>query len=353
MVPHGTGSWLPIHLLLAGAMTLAISGVAPLLAVGWSAGPAAPARLASLQRWLLAGGVATLALGRELDWPTGVLAAAGSAVVISLVLLAAVLAFVARRRVEGRFDGAYRAYFSAIAAALAAAALGLAGVLGAAPTGWRDAHVALNILGLLGLVIAGTLPFFVATQARTARPARASVAAQDTATIVLALGVALVAVGALVGNRSVELVGLAAYAAGILVVVRQLPLLGWGKARWAGPRLFQTYAAVGWWLGSVVAAAIRLAAGDPPLDGGVLIALGVGGYAQLLVASLAYLGPVLRGGGHERLAAGFATTRSWVGLAAANLGVLLLLAGWSFVAAGALTLWVLDALWRGLRLVHR
>ena len=45
-------------------------------------------------------------------------------------------------------------------------------------------------------------------------------------------------------------------------------------------------------------------------------ALVLGGYVQILVASLAYLAPVLRGGGHVRLSAGFATTRSWLALTA-------------------------------------
>jgi hypothetical protein len=59
-------------------------------------------------------------------------------------------------------------------------------------------------------------------------------------------------------------------------------------------------------------------ADGPGGQGPVLRALAVGGLAQILVASLAYLGPVLRGGGHERLTQGFALTRSWPGLALAN-----------------------------------
>lgn len=352
-VPHDTGSWLPMHLLLAGAMTMAVSGVAPLLAVGWSAGPPPPVPLALAQRSLLASGVAALALGRELDWPPAVMGAAGTAVISSLVLLGAALAFVGRDRVEHRFDAAYRSYFAALAASFVATGLGLTGVLGNAVPGWRDAHVALNLLGFLGLVIAGTLPFFVATQARAARPPRSSVAAQDVATAVLCIGVVLVTGGALSAGRLIGAAGFVLYAAGICLVIRQLRLPGWEKARWAGPRLVQTYVALCWWIGSVFAAAVRSLDGEPPLRGDVLIALGVGGYAQLLVASLAYLGPVLRGGGHERLAAGFATTRSWLGLAAVNLGVVLLLAGWTVPAAGAIGAWALDACWRGLRLVRR
>ncbi|HRD99682.1 MAG TPA: hypothetical protein PLV68_00185, partial [Ilumatobacteraceae bacterium] len=59
----------------------------------------------------------------------------------------------------------------------------------------------------------------------------------------------------------------------------------------------------------------------------MLQALVIGGFAQILVASLAYLGPVLRGGGHRRLSAGFAITRSWTSLAAGNAAALAALTG--------------------------
>jgi hypothetical protein len=74
-----------------------------------------------------------------------------------------------------------------------------------------------------------------------------------------------------------------------------------------------------------------------------VVVIAVFGYGQVLWSSLAYLLPVLRAGGHERLSAGFATTRSWVALAAANLGGFALVAGLPRVAAGLVAVWVLDA----------
>jgi hypothetical protein len=86
------------------------------------------------------------------------------------------------------------------------------------------------------------------------------------------------------------------------------------------------------------------------LDGRWLTVLVVAGYGQILWGSLAYLLPVLRGGGHQRLSEGFDSTRSWLGLAAANLagtsGALSLPAG---VTAGAVAMWVLDSGWRAAR----
>ena len=67
-------------------------------------------------------------------------------------------------------------------------------------------------------------------------------------------------------------------------------------------------------------------------------------------ARLAYLAPVIRGGGHSRLTAGFAITRSWIGLAAANVAAVAVAAGWSVVAGAAIVLWLIDTIVRALRL---
>jgi hypothetical protein len=79
--------------------------------------------------------------------------------------------------------------------------------------------------------------------------------------------------------------------------------------------------------------------------------LTVGGYAQILAASLAYLGPVLRAGGHERLTAGFAVTASWWGLVAGNATAVAIVTGHTPVAAVLMATWVLDTAWRGRRLL--
>jgi hypothetical protein len=97
--------------------------------------------------------------------------------------------------------------------------------------------------------------------------------------------------------------------------------------------------------------AASLAGGGPALPDPVLTALVVGGYGQVLAASLAYLGPVLRGGAHERLAAGFSLTGSWWGIAAGNGAAAALAAGHTGVGIGLLGGWVADSAWRAVRLV--
>jgi hypothetical protein len=86
-------------------------------------------------------------------------------------------------------------------------------------------------------------------------------------------------------------------------------------------------------------------------DGPILRALVIGGFAQILVASLAYLGPVLRGGGHQRLTAGFAVTRSWVSLAAGNAAAGAALAGVGPILAVILAVWLVDIVVRAGRLL--
>jgi hypothetical protein len=94
---------------------------------------------------------------------------------------------------------------------------------------------------------------------------------------------------------------------------------------------------------------------DAAADRGVfgdrwLVVLVVAGYGQILWGSLAYLLPMLRGGGHARLSEGFASTRSWLGLAAANAaGLSAAAAAPGRVTALLVAVWVIDSGWRAAR----
>jgi len=121
-----------------------------------------------------------------------------------------------------------------------------------------------------------------------------------------------------------------------------LPAIHVKQIRWAGPRLLQLGAGVGWWVGATLALAWQTAHHHALFTQPVLGVLVIGGYAQILAAALAYLGPVLRGGGHERLSAGFHTTRSWFGLLAANVAAVAIAVGAHEVAVGAIGAWLLD-----------
>lgn len=62
-VPQRTGRWLPLHLALAGALVLAVSGATQFLAVTWGAGPAPRRGPVAVQRWLAVAEAALVAVG--------------------------------------------------------------------------------------------------------------------------------------------------------------------------------------------------------------------------------------------------------------------------------------------------
>jgi nitrite reductase (NO-forming) len=344
-VPHNTGRWLPLHLALAGGLVLAVSGATQFLAVTWGAAPAPRRGVVALQRWLVAGGAVLVAAGREsaLD---AVTAAGGVAVAAGLVVLSVVLVGIAAGAVQRRVRPAIVAYLAGLG--LGVVGVGLGAVLGAGGGGHlyvrlRDVHETLNLLGLAGFVVAGTLPFFVATQAKTKMSPRASLGAQFGVQAVMAAGLAAAVVGLLGRWHVAAAMGLAVYGGSLVYLVTLLPRLGPKQFRWAGPRLVQAGAAIVWWIGAVGLAAGHAAAGHSPFSGAVVPALVIGGYVQLLAAALSYLGPVLVGGGHPRLAASFRATRSCVGLVAGNVAAVSACTGLARpVYAAALGVWAVD-----------
>jgi len=346
VAPHDTGAWLPLHLFLVGGLLLAVSGATQFFAVTWATAPAPPAVLTAAQRWLLAAGAAGLAAARELDAGSAAIGVAGTAVMAALVMLAVLLMRIGRGAVAKRFDPSLHHYLVALLAGLAGCALGV--VMASDTSGGdisrlRDAHMALNLLGLVGLVIAGTLPFFVATEARMKMSPRATPLRIDIGLGPLAAGVALAAAGFAARHPAAGAAGLALYAAGLVGLGTILPVPGAKQWRWAGARLVHLAAGLAWWVAAVAWAAVRAATGHEPFPIEVILALAIGGFAQILVGSLAYLGPVLRGGGHVRLTAGFATTRSWLGVVGANAAAAAYAAGAPTAGAVLLGIWLADA----------
>ncbi len=350
VIPHSTGSWLPLHLFLVGGLLNAISGATQFLAVTWSASPA-PARLAALvQLVVLSTGAAAVAMGRELGHAS-LSSAGGVGVAAALILLANNLLRVRRTAVTDRFVPAIDGYLLAIANGVVGTALAVWLVAAHPGTRWDDiraAHLTVNLFGLVGVVIASTLPYFVATQARTKMSRRFTSGRLRATTIGLTVATAAATIGHLEGNPKLAAAGYSLYVVALLATLLLLPDLQRRQLSWAGPRLVQLAAGIAWWVaaaGILAADALAQRADTTP----VLRALVLGGFAQILVASLAYFGPVLRGGGHERLSAGFASTRSWPGLVVANVAAAAALAGWSSVLAIALAIWVLDTGFRGAR----
>jgi nitrite reductase (NO-forming) len=342
-------SWLPLHLFLAGGVVLAVSGVSLMLTVTWSAAPAPPDGLVALQRLCIAAGAGGVAAARRLDLGSAVLSVAGVTYVGGLALLTVLLVTTARRGVERRFDPAVVAYVAALSAGTAGIAVGVVMVVHHPTPHLRAAHVALNLLGLVGLVVAGTLPYFAATVGRS-RVAPRATARRLTIMVGLQTAALAVAVAGLAGGADpLAAAGLAAYACGIGGVLWLVPTPTGRQLRWAGPRVCALWAGAAWWAAAVVGATVDVVAGDVPFAGRWLSVLVVTAYGQILWASLAYLLPMLRGGGHERLTEGFATTRSWLGFGAANATGIAFVATWPTLIAISVAVWVVDTAARAAR----
>ena len=354
VLDDGAGPWAPLHLFLVGALLTAIVTATQFLAVTWSAAPAPPDRLALAQRWCLVVGAAALVLMRRLDGPGWTTAAAGALVVLALVLLMVSLIAIRAGAAVDRFLPAIDAY-------LLAAGFGVIGsVVGAvvAADAWsahhdrlRTAHLGLNLFGLVGLVVAGTLPYMAATQARTTRSPSATPGAVWAVVVTMAAANVVVLAGALAEDERLRASGLAVYALAVVALVRLLPRLRRRQFEWAGPRLAQLLSGVVWWAAMTgLLAWVAYDGGDPS---GARTALVVGGYAQILTASIAYLAPVVRGGGHEHLARGLRRTRSWVAPVAGNAaGVAALVASRAALVA-AVAVWGLDSAVRAVPALRR
>lgn len=334
LVDGTDGWWGPLHLFMAGAVLLAISGATQLFSVTWAAAVPADRRVAGAQRWMIAVGAAAAVIGftRGVAWLT----VAGAVLVgAGLVALGWILVGIVRRSLLRRFALPGRFYLLAVSSGVAGVTLG--GILGGDAAGGaylevRTAHMHLNLIGLVGFTILGTLPTILPTTVRhpmvSGREATAAYWACVAAAALFLSGVAWGPVPVGVGA------GLAAVAGAMLLggIVARL-----GARRIAGaglPALLITTGTL-WLLGwAGHQAAVLIGGGHTVYGRGV--AVGVAGVAMVLFGSLAYLVPVLAGGG-PALTANFARMHGWVTarVAVANAVPVLVLAGAPGAVAGA------------------
>ena len=341
-VPHDTGTWLPLHLFWVGSLLSAICAAALLLGVTWSAAPAPALVPVRVQQMLLTAGAIGVALSREWGSSAVALGVSGAAVAVALMITAVLLVGIRRHAVTNRFHPAIDAYVTALVLAVAGSGLGVARGSGHGDVGIRDAHLVVNLLGVVGLVIAATLPYMVATQVRAKMATRATTPAIRAVTSGMSIASVVAAIGLAIDSSALATVGLVIYALGIAATAALCPIPTTKNLRWAGPRIPQLAAGLLWWFGCCIAIAVRVAQGyDPPTS--LVLGLVIGGYGQVLAGSLAYLGPVLRGGGHQRLTQGFTLTRAWPGLIAGNVAAVGAVGGWTVVTAIGIAAWIADA----------
>ena len=341
-VPHDTGTWLPLHLFVVGGLVSAISGVTQMLSVTWSTAPAPTDVTAAAQLALVSTGAVAVAAGREADlWA---LVAVGAALLgAGLVLLAGILVWVRRWSSTDRFHSAIDGYVVAIVWGLVGIVLGslIAHGGGLYTPRLIEAHLSANVIGLVGIVILSTLPFFTATQLRMKMSPLATASRVRLVVAAASVAVLVIVAGELADTRWLVSLGLLTVAVVVAATVVLLPRPGRKQFDWAGPRLVGLLAGCAWWIIAAVVLAVD-AVDSPIVHSDALLVLVVGAFAQILVASAAYLGPVVRAGGHRRLSAGFDLMKSWPGVAAANVGAVALLFGSPQVAVVVIAAWALD-----------
>jgi nitrite reductase (NO-forming) len=265
-------------------------------------------------------------------------------VIASLVLLQVSLVRIRTTAKLDRFRPAIDGYLIAVSFGLVGCGAGIVLASGFATDrgdAVRSAHLTVNLFGLVGIVIAATLPYMVATLARSKMAPLATPRALRCATGLLAAATVIACTGVLGDRPLVVSLGFGLYVVGIAATASLCPRIQRGQLRWAGPRLGLVAMGVLWWAGTTAALAV-FAGRNQAAPTGLLLALVIGGYAQILAGSLAYLAPVLRGGGHVRLTAGFRLTRSRLAFAAANAAALGALTGMAMVTTTAIAVWLAD-----------
>lgn len=297
--------WLMIHLLLLGAVTHAI--------LVWSqyfssallrSAPTMGARRRQSWRLVLVNGGAVVVIAGVLSavWPLTLVGAA--ALIAGVIWHGASLYAGSRKSLPGRFGRTIRYYITAAAILPLGAALGawLAHDHGAANL--VLAHALLNVLGWIGLTVAGTLVTLWPTILRTRADEHAAVGAAR-ALPVLAAAVLVAAAGAAASFLPALVIGLIGYLTGLGIIGVSL----WRAARQAPPRSFSALSvgmAVLWWIACIVWLIIATATAfhsGTGLDGvqdaveRIVPYLAAGFAAQVLLGALSYLIPVVLGGG--------------------------------------------------------
>lgn len=291
------GIWLPLHLAMAGAVSVAISGAMQNFALTLSAAPDARPPIVWAQFVLINLAPALIALGYPLDRDR-LVAVGGMLFVGAVALLGWLVARARRVGLNRRHVLPFAMYGAAIGAAVLGGVLGAivgSGAVGDAET-WlqlRRSHLTLNVLGWVSLTIAGTLVTFLPTVLRIRMPAWRGAAAGT----LLAAGVGATALGLGLDVTPVAVAGGVAYGAGALGV-------GWMALRairsprtWPVPVAAKhLVCALAWFVAGTLLLPWAVADGLAGLREALLATL-VGGWAiQTLLGAWQYLLPMARPG---------------------------------------------------------
>lgn len=344
------GTWLPLHLLLAGAASTAIAGVMPFFSAAVSNAPPAATAVRLLGVLGVATGAVLLVIGRGY-WPVGsgisgtqVAGFGGLAYLVGLTAVGAATLLPLRVAIGARrmFMGAI--YGLALLNVAAGVALSTAFLFGWPPvmSAWvqlKPAHAWLNLFGFVSLVIAGSLlhllPTVVGARIRRTRASIVCFAA-------LAFGPPLVALGFAAQIAVLQLIGSAVTVIGALALAWHAVAVMRSRATWTSDHwwhLFTTWsliAGIGWFVVAALFGAGEIVTGSSAPAAWNLAPLaaplGIGWVAQVLIGAWSHLVPAVGPGSPEQ----HARQRAILGragsfrLAMVNLGAGAIVAGGAF-----------------------
>jgi nitrite reductase (NO-forming) len=294
------GIWLPLHLALAGAVSVAISGAMQNFAATLTATPAMAAVLVWTQFALVNLGAGLVAAGLPTHRP-GIVVAGGVSFLSAILLLGWAVARAWRTALNRRHVLPMATYGAAIVAVLVGVTLGA--IVGSGtvsdPSLWlglRRAHMVLNVLGWASLTICGTLVTLLPTVLRVQMPSW-----HGTGTIAaLAVGVAALPVGLAASSTPTAAAGGVAYAAGALGVAWMIARTLRVPRTWPVPVAAKhLLLAAAWFVAGSLSLMVALLHGITSFDGfrSVFLTVFVGGWVlQTLLGAWQYLLPMSRPG---------------------------------------------------------
>lgn len=297
--------WLLIHLLLLGAITHAILVWSQYFSFALlrSRATEEDRRTQTIRLILSNSGAAAVITGvLSHVWPVTLVGAV--ALITAVAWHGVSLILRARRSMLGRFGRTIRYYIASAALLTIGAGLGAWLARGDGSANLVLAHALLNLLGWIGLTVAGTVVTLWPTILRTRADEHAATGAARALPL-MAAGVLVAAAGAVAGPLLIVALGLLAYLAGLVIIGVSL----FRAARQKAPRSFAALTvgmALVWWAGAVgmlaVGAVVAFTDGTgfdalARLVDQVVPYLAAGFAAQVLVGALSYLIPVVLGGG--------------------------------------------------------
>ena len=350
------GSWLPLHLALAGGASTAIAGVMPFFVAALAAGHPADARLRWAAVALVAAGAGLVALRGVVPAWTAAPVVGGAVYLAGIGTTALALRGAGRAGLMVRRPIVTHAYTLALGNVAIGAGLGTLMVAGWLPVleRWallRPAHAWTNLVGFVSLTVVGTLLHFLPTVLGTRIVPRPSAV---VAVLGIAMGSPVVVAGLLLASSPVVGGGAVLTLVGVGALAVEAALVARAHGRWTTDPGWHRLTGVGllagvaWFVvGAGVAAGRLLIVGATaeawatPLVGAPLA---LGWVVQVLIASWSHLLPAIGPGGPR----GHAARRVVLGrlatarLLALNGGTAVVAVGWpagiARVAAAGLAL---------------